>query len=650
MITREQILEAAKVGEGTDWEFKAAKGGLPGSLWETYSAMANSEGGTIVLGARENDAGVVTLDGLSAEQVQRYQKNLRDVLHDRHKVSANLLTTDGVQVMQVDSGLLLVVSVPRAERSVRPVHLGQNPFGNTFRRQHEGDYRCSDAEVRRMLADAGEAPRDTRILENFALDDLDPTSLEQYRRLFRLVHEGHPWLKLSDIEFLERLGGWRRDRITGKEGPTLAGVLMLGKELSIRDPEAAPECMLDYRERLDPATRWTDRIHPDGTWEANLFQFYGRVWPKVAHALPVPFQLEGVRRKDETPAHEALREAFVNAVVHADYAVGGGIVVERFPDRIVLANPGTLLVSLEQYLRGGVSECRNPNLQKMFTMIGRGERAGSGVDKIKSGWRAQHWRSPMIRTQHQPDRVDLTLPLVSLLQPGTIADLRSRFGGRMDDLASGQVQALAIAKEEGLVSNRRLQDVSTSHPVEIGRLLQGLVESGFLASDNRRRWTTYRLAGDEAAPSLQQASLFELGGKGLGVVSAARSSEQKADGSEHMAEDSEHKARDSEHKVGDSEQSDDSTAVASHLTNLAAAVAAKGRAPVALVRLTILRLCSDRFLSAEDLGRLLRRHPNGLRQRFLTPMVGEGLLILRHPGMANRPDQAYRAAQPTIAP
>ena len=647
-ITREQILEAASVGEGTDWEFKSAKGGLPGSFWETYSAMANSEGGTIVLGAREH-GGRVVLDGLSAEQVHRYQKNLWDGLHDRHKVSANLLATSDVHVEPVGEGQLLVVRVPRADRRMRPVYLGPNPLGNTFRRQHEGDYRCSDDEVRRMLSDASAEPRDSRVLEHFAFEDLDPQSLDQYRRLFRLVHEGHPWHRLPDIEFLERLGGWGRDRATGKEGLTLAALLMLGRESAIRDPMAAPTYLVDYREKLDPDTRWTDRIHPDGTWEANLFQFYGRVWPKIAHALPAPFRLEGVTRKDETPAHEALREAFVNAIVHADYAAGGGVVVERFPDRIVLANPGGLLVSIEQYLRGGVSECRNPCLQKMFAMLGRGERAGSGVDKIKIGWRSQHWRSPQIRTQHQPDRVELTLPLASLLEPATIECLRHRFGTRLDALQPEEVQALAIAMEEGTVSNRRLQDVSAEHRVEIGRMLQALVEGGFLASDKRRRWTTYRLVGDEVGGGQQQASLFEVAGRGDSVHKGGHSV-HKAGDSVHKDGDSVHKDGDSAHKGGDSAHKGGDSAHSDELAVIARPVAESRRASPDLVRATIVALCRDRFLSADALGSLLGRNANGLRHRFLAPMVSDGILTLRFPGSANRPDQTYTASPTATRP
>ena len=55
--------------------------------------------------------------------------------------------------------------------------------------------------------------------------------------------------------------------------------------------------------------RWSNRIYPDGTWEANLFQFYRRVLPRLQEVLPTPFHLEDGQRQDNTLAHVALREA-----------------------------------------------------------------------------------------------------------------------------------------------------------------------------------------------------------------------------------------------------------------------------------------------------------------------------------------------------
>src|SRR5690606_13588212 len=106
-------------------------------------------------------------------------------------------------------------------------------------------------------------------------------------------------------------------------GLTLAGLLMFGRSEALRDPAATPRFMVDYREKMSPDVRWTDREHPDGTWEGNLFQSYQRVWPKLIRGLAVPFKLEDGQRKDETLVHEALREAFVNALIHADHSVAG---------------------------------------------------------------------------------------------------------------------------------------------------------------------------------------------------------------------------------------------------------------------------------------------------------------------------------------
>jgi ATP-dependent DNA helicase RecG len=75
VTTLNDILAAAQVGETTDWEFKSARGGFPGSFWETYSAMANSEGGVVVLGVSEKDD-ALRLDGLTAKKLATYQKTL----------------------------------------------------------------------------------------------------------------------------------------------------------------------------------------------------------------------------------------------------------------------------------------------------------------------------------------------------------------------------------------------------------------------------------------------------------------------------------------------------------------------------------------------------------------------------------------------
>ena len=68
--------------ESTDIEFKSAKGGFPGSLWETYSAFANTQGGVIVLGVKEKD-GRFMIDNLSEEQIQRYKSDLWNGLNNK---------------------------------------------------------------------------------------------------------------------------------------------------------------------------------------------------------------------------------------------------------------------------------------------------------------------------------------------------------------------------------------------------------------------------------------------------------------------------------------------------------------------------------------------------------------------------------------
>ena len=175
------ILTAVNAGEDKDWEFKSAKGGLPGSMWETYSAMANTDGSVIVLGVKEDD-GDFEVHGL--DDPTKTEKDFWTTINNRGKVSANLLANGDVRIVPVGGKPVLVVQVPRAARRQRPIFVGQNPLDGTYRRYSDGDYLCSRDEVGRMLADQADQPADCEILSGFRVEDLDQRSLSQYRNRF----------------------------------------------------------------------------------------------------------------------------------------------------------------------------------------------------------------------------------------------------------------------------------------------------------------------------------------------------------------------------------------------------------------------------------------------------------------------------------
>jgi ATP-dependent DNA helicase RecG len=312
--------------------------------------------------------------------------------------------------------------------------------------------------------------------------------------------------------------------------------------------------------------------------------------------------------------HEALREAVVNALVHADHRGQGGVVIERYPDRIELSNPGSLLVSRVQLLQGGVSECRNKSLQLMFQLMGGGDKAGSGMDKIRAGWRAQHWRSPRLEESLQPDRVKLVLPMVSLIPDEVDQALRVRFGDQFAKLDKTAVQAVVTAQVEGSVTNSRMQEITGEHSKDITSVLQNLVRDGLLTQQNQRRWASYRVAED--SPQSGDDSLHL-------EVDSPQSSPQLGGDSPHLPASSPH--------------------LPPELLSLAEPARLKGKLPAAEMQALVLRLCDGRWLTSKDLAALLNRDAENLQSRILGGMVKKGLLELRFPDVPNRPDQAYRS-------
>ncbi len=148
-----------------------------------------------------------------------------------------------------------------------------------------------------------------------------------------------------------------------------------------------------------------------GDWSGNIYDFYFRVYNKITQDIKVPFKLEGGDRIDDTPIHNALREALANCLINADYYGRQGIVIIKKKDQIKLSNPGGFRIDVETAKSGGVSDPRNSALIKMFNLVNVGERAGSGIPNIFNVWKKQGFPAPDISESFEPDRITLSLAL-----------------------------------------------------------------------------------------------------------------------------------------------------------------------------------------------------------------------------------------------
>ena len=387
-------------------EVKKAKDGLPNSLWETYSSMANCYGGVIILGVVENPDGSFSTTGL--RNAAQMKKLFWDTVNNPNKVSINLLMDDDVETFNMNGDVIMVIHVPRARREQRPVYINNNLWSGTYRRNWEGDYHCSQSEIKAMLRDEPEETMDMTVLDDFALSDLNIEAIQGYRNYHAAVRPGHVWEKLSNGEYLEKIGAVGRLKGDNTLRPTAAGLLMFGEEYRI--VRYFPEYFLDYRETLDPTIRWTDRIQSSsGDWTGNLFDFFFRVYNKLTRDIEKPFALNGVSRIEDTSVHKAVREALANCIVNADFYLPRGIVVLKTRDKVVIQNPGSIRTGKKQMLRGGISDPRNKAIMKMFNLLSIGERAGSGVPDLFSVWADKGWVDPEVEEQYDPDRTILTL-------------------------------------------------------------------------------------------------------------------------------------------------------------------------------------------------------------------------------------------------
>ena len=149
----------------------------------------------------------------------------------------------------------------------------------------------------------------------------------------------------------------------------------------------------------------------DANWSGNIFDFFFRINQSITAGVKVPFKIasDNVTRDDDTPVHKALREVLANALIHADYHGRRGLVIDKYPKRLEVSNPGTLRMSKSVAIAGGTSDARNGKIFNIFSLVRIGERSGMGLSDLFARWQEAGYAQPTITETYDPDQVTVTV-------------------------------------------------------------------------------------------------------------------------------------------------------------------------------------------------------------------------------------------------
>lgn len=492
------IVDLASYRESNRIEAKKAKAQIPGSVWETYSSFANTEGGIILLGVEELQDHSLVAAGV--EDVQKLKQDFWNQINNPQKVSVNILLEKMVHEERVDEKDILVIEVPRADRTLRPIYIGNNPLSGTYRRNGDGDYHCNKEQVSAMLRDASEVTQDRRVLTDMDNTIFCMDTVKDYRNRFQQLHSTHVWNKDDDELFLRHLGAIALSKDDQKFHPTVAGLLMFGYDYEIT--RELPHYFLDYREELDPQLRWTHRlVSNSGDWSGNLYDFFFRVYPRLAADIPVPFALQnGMTRIDEPASHLAVREFLLNTLVHADHYGRQGIVIRRSLTELHFANPGDFRVDLESALQGGNSDPRNTFVMKMFGLVGVGDRAGSGMPDAIAVMENELKGKVNYTVTHDPDRTTLDVTIVVDDKSDDKATIKSGSDDKSDDKVTIKSESddkrtiiLNFIRENGEVKTEDIATFVGLGTTRVKVLLYELLEEGLIERIGGNRNRTYKI-------------------------------------------------------------------------------------------------------------------------------------------------------------
>lgn len=427
--------------EGKTVEFKR-DASSPGPLLRTLSAFSNTAGGTILIGIQDRSRRVVGVrDPLGLEE--RIMNLASDGIRP--------LILPEVEVLPCRGKSLLAVTVfPGPLRPYFVKALGRER--GSFVRLGSTNRPATVEILAELERTARNVSYDEQPLPRLGRDAID---LELARRYFA----GRRNLQSKDL-----LALGLTSREGRKEHATVGGVLLFGRERLQHFPDA--RIRLASFAGSDRAT-----ILDRQDFSTDLIQEIEDALAFVRRHTAVGMVVDGVARSD-LPAYPpiALREAIVNAVVHADYSQAGcPIRVAVFADRVEIENPGPLPfgVTLAE-VRRGVSKLRNRVLGRILHELGLIENWGSGIDRMTQACRDRGLPDPELEELGTSFRVTLHAKRIrdEAQVPGTAGRIIALLEDDVAWSTSALAEALNVTTRTVRTHLRRL--IAEGRIVEIG--------------------------------------------------------------------------------------------------------------------------------------------------------------------------------------
>ena len=144
---------------------------------------------------------------------------------------------------------------------------------------------------------------------------------------------------------------------------------------------------------------------------------------------------DNVTRDDDTPIHRSVREVVANALIHADYHGRQGIVIDKYPKRIEVSNPGILRISKAVAVSGGTSDARNAKIFNIFSLVKIGERSGMGLAQLYGNWEEAGYARPQLSESFNPERTKVEIEVEVAENLGKVAENSSQVAEKQGEVA-----------------------------------------------------------------------------------------------------------------------------------------------------------------------------------------------------------------------